>query len=205
MSDEKAPGSRKYEKRKRAEQERDTRRRITEAAVQLHQTVGPSLTTVSALADIAGVQRATVYRHFPDDAAIFAACSAHWRAQTPAPDPTPWAAIADPGERLLTALREFYAFFRRGERMIANVRRDAETMPALAPFVERTAQAMAAVVELLDVGRPRAGAKLRVPMIALALDFRTWQLLTQRGLSDEQAAELMANVVGCADARGETQ
>ncbi|MDX6688979.1 MAG: hypothetical protein QOG15_436 [Solirubrobacteraceae bacterium] len=205
MSDEISATRRKYEKRRRAEQEQDTRRRITEAAVELHQTVGPARTTVKELAEMAGVQRATVYRHFPDDTAIFAACSEHWRAQTPAPDPAPWAQIADPGERLAIALREFYAFFRRGESMIANVRRDAETMPALRPFVERTYAAMAAAVELLEVGRPPGGATSRAAVIALALDFRTWQLLTRRGLSDDQAAELMSRVVACADRGAETQ
>jgi AcrR family transcriptional regulator len=205
MSDEIPAASRRYTKRKRAEQEQDTRRRITEAAVQLHGTVGPAFTNVSELAKIAGVQRATVYRHFADDAALLTACSAHWRAQHPGPDPAGLAAIEDPAERLLAALRGFYAFYRSGEQMIANVRRDAATMPALAPFVERTAQAMAAVVELLQAGRPPAGAQRRAAVVALAVDFGTWQLLTRRGLSDDEAAELMAGVVACAGSRGETQ
>ena len=102
-------GKRPYRKRRRAELEDETRLRITEAAVALHGSVGPARTTVSAVAERAGVQRATVYRHFPDERSMFAACSAHWIAANPLPDLGAWARIADPGERLRTALTELYA------------------------------------------------------------------------------------------------
>ncbi len=200
MSDESAT-RRKYEKRRRAEQERETRQRITEATVALHGSVGPARTTISAVARAAGVQRATVYRHFPDEAALFAACSAHWAADHPLPDPSGWAAIADPEERLRTALTAFYAFFRNGEQMLANVMRDAEAIPALRAIAERNAAAVAALVEMLDAGRPRKGAKLRRAATALALDFRTWRLLAQRGLDDDEAVDLMARAVSCAAGR----
>src|SRR5918999_1011525 len=101
---------RPYRKNVRARREEETRRRITEATVELHREVGPSNTTISAIAERAGVQRLTVYRHFPDEAALFGACSAHWRAEHPVPDPRPWAAIGDPEERLRTALGEIYAY-----------------------------------------------------------------------------------------------
>ena len=100
---------RAYRKRRRAEQEEETRLRITEAAVDLHGSVGPARTTVSAIAERAGVQRATVYRHFPDEEALFAACSSHWAALNPPPDPAAWAEIADPDERLRRALSELYS------------------------------------------------------------------------------------------------
>src|SRR5918996_4055938 len=87
---------RPYRKRRRAELEDQTRLRITEAAVELHGRVGPARTTISAVADRAGVQRATVYRHFPDEDALFAACSGHWAAMNPSPDPSAWQAIRDP-------------------------------------------------------------------------------------------------------------
>src|SRR3954452_1670164 len=96
--------TRRYRKRRRAEQEADTRRRITEAAVKLHGTVGPAKTTVSGIAREAGVQRATVYRHFPDEDAIYAACTSHYNALHPPPDLTAWASIDDPDVRLRTAL-----------------------------------------------------------------------------------------------------
>jgi AcrR family transcriptional regulator len=101
MSKQSVTGERRpYRKRRRAQLEAETRLRITEAAVDLHGSVGPARTTISAVADRAGVQRATVYRHFPDEKALFEACSSHWRAQHPRPDPALWAKIEDPEQRL---------------------------------------------------------------------------------------------------------
>src|SRR5437016_11947100 len=127
---------RKYELKKRAERLEETRRRITEATVELHRTVGPAATRISEVARRAGVQRATVYNHFPDDATLFAACSSHWRALHPAPDPARWAEIPDGRERLRVALRDLYAWFRETEPMTANVLRDAQLLPALRQIVE---------------------------------------------------------------------
>src|SRR5919202_5355258 len=121
---------RKYELKKRAEQLAETRRRITEATVELHRTVGPAATQISEVARRAGVQRLTVYNHFPDDASLLAACSEHWRALHPAPDPAGW-----DGD-LRTALRELYAWYRETEPMTANVLRDAETIPALRAILD---------------------------------------------------------------------
>ena len=100
--------TRRYRKRLRAEQEQQTRQAITEAAVRLHGTLGPARTTVSAIAEEAGVQRATVYRHFPDEPSLFQACSGHYMAMHPPPDPTRWMEIADPAERLREALADVY-------------------------------------------------------------------------------------------------
>src|SRR5690348_2772762 len=111
MPNEKSDKPRQYRKRKRAELEEDTRRRITEAAVKLHGTIGPAKTTVSGIAREAGVQRATVYRHFPDENAIYEACTSHYNALHPPPDLGAWVVIADPEERLRTALTEMYAFY----------------------------------------------------------------------------------------------
>ena len=104
MTDERRP----YKKRRRAELEAETRRRITESAVELHGTLGPSRTSMSAIAEHAGVRRSTLYRHFPDEAAVFAACNAHWAEENPPPDLASWAAIEDPDERLRTTLNERY-------------------------------------------------------------------------------------------------
>src|SRR5215213_11124019 len=106
---------RPYRKRARAEQEQRTRERIAAATAALHGSVGPAQTTVSAIAERAGVQRATVYRHFPDDTALITACSAHWMMLNPAPDIAAWAAIGDVDERLRTALAELYAWYERTE------------------------------------------------------------------------------------------
>ncbi len=134
---------RPYRKRKRAVSELETRQRITEAAVALHQTVGPAHTSVKAIAERAGVDRATVYRHFPDEQALFDACTSHYYARHPMPDPTRWAAIGDPDERLRAALADLYTWYRETEGMLAPGIRDMEHVPAgsreafLAYFRER--------------------------------------------------------------------
>ena len=132
--------ARKYEMSRRAEQVEQTRLRITEAAVELHGSVGPARTTISAVAERAGVDRLTVYRHFPDEQALFAACSRHWRALNPPPDPARWAAIGDPAARLAQALDELYCWFRSTHPMLENVIRDRPFVPALdGPAAEREA------------------------------------------------------------------
>src|SRR3954467_682421 len=125
MADEKRP----YRKKRRAELEEHTRRRITESAVELHGTLGPSRTSVSAVAERAGVRRSTVYRHFPDDEALFAACSSHHQAANPPPDLASWAGIEDPAERTETALRELYAFYGRIEGVSTSLLRDEPLVP----------------------------------------------------------------------------
>ena len=127
MNDEK----RSYRKQRRADLEAETRLRITVSALDLHGTVGPSQTSISAVARRAGVRRSTVYRHFPDETALFRACSAHWAAQNPRPDLEAWATIAPPNDRLGVALIELYGFFHRTEQMLDNLFRDETTVPAV--------------------------------------------------------------------------
>jgi AcrR family transcriptional regulator len=190
---------RRYRKRRRAQQEDETRRRITEAAVELHGTVGPARTTVSAIAERAGVQRATVYRHFPDEVALFGACSAHWMASNPLPDLAEWAAIADPGERLRVGLGELYAWFERGEYMLEKTTRDAPVVPAMQGPIAASARWSEAAIETLIAGRPERGRSRRRLRAALghAVAFSTWRSLArQQGLSREDAIDLMADLVG---------
>ena len=120
---------RRYEMKRRAEQVERTRLRITEAAVELHGTIGPARTTITAIAERAGVDRLTVYRHFPTEDALFAACSAHWLGAHPYPDPAPWAAIADPRARLAGALGDLYAWYRENHTMMERVLGDAADGP----------------------------------------------------------------------------
>lgn len=191
-------GKRKYRKRRRAELEEETRLRITEAAVHLHGTVGPAHTSISAIADRAGVQRATVYRHFPTDDDLFAACSGHWIAAHPPPDFTGWATLTDPDERLRRALAETYAWYRPNSQMFANVRRDADLVAAMRVPAERTAQMYAAMVDALVRGRPQRGSSRRRIEAAIghALAFETWRSLTeQQGLTDDEAVEMMIALV----------
>jgi AcrR family transcriptional regulator len=115
----------------RAEQQEETRRRIVEAIVELHKTIGPAQTTITAIAERAGVERLTVYRHFPDDAALFSACSDHWRAANPHPDLASWVDVIDPVDRMRRALTEVYRYYERTQGMLGNVLRDAELLPVL--------------------------------------------------------------------------
>ncbi len=197
---EKAP-KRAYKKKRRAEQEEDTRQRITEAAVDLHGTLGPARTTISAVAERAGVQRATVYRYFPDEAALFGACSAHWVSQHPPPDLTAWVEISDPEERLRTALAELYAWYERGAEMLELIVRDAPVVPAMALPVEARLAYVGAIAETVLRGRPERGRRRRRVAAALehALEFTTWRsLVGEERLSSEDAAELMAELVALA-------
>ena len=192
---------RKYTKRRRAESEMETRQRITEAAMGLHGTIGPARTTISAVAHRAGVQRATVYRHFPDEESLFAACSGHWAALHPPPDPEAWRENSDPGARLRRALADTYAFFRRTEPMLANVLRDAPVVEAMAKPVARRLAYFETAVEAVVAGRPERGhARRRVrAAVTHAMSFPTWQsLVRQNGLDDDEAVELMAGMVEAA-------
>ena len=122
---------RRYELKQRAEDVTATRERIVEATVELHDSVGPARTTITAIAERAGVQRLTVYRHFPDERSLFEACSGHWTARHPRPDPVTWAAVDEPEERLRVALTAIYAYYRGGEGMIGNLLRDLPGLPVL--------------------------------------------------------------------------
>src|SRR5918911_2514805 len=189
---------RAYTKTRRAQLEAQTRQRITAATVELHREVGPASTTISAIAERAGVQRLTVYRHFPDERTLLGACSAHWRAGHPAPDPSPWPAIADPEERLRTALAAFYAYYASDEPMMAKIRRDAEVMPALRATIADVAVYMEAVVDILSAGWGVRGRRRELLRAAIghAVEFETWRSLVRRqGLSPERAIELAAATV----------
>lgn len=192
---------RKYTKRRRAESELETRQRITEAAVALHGSVGPAHTTISAVADRAGVQRATVYRHFPDEESLFAACSGHYMALNPPPDLGSWGGRADDGERLRRALTETYAYYGRTEAMFEKVLRDAPLVEAMAKPVARRLAYFQAAIDAVVAGRPERGhARRRVKAaVGHAMSFPTWQsLVRQNGLDDDEAVALMAGMVEAA-------
>ncbi len=184
---------RPYTKTRRAELEQQTRERITEAAVELHGSLGPARTTVSAIAQRADVQRATVYRHFPDDDSLFAACSAHWRAQNEPPDLAAWAAIRDPAARLAVALAELYTWYGRTERMLELLIRDLPIVPAVQSQF-RLPGYLDAAADVLLTGRPERGAARRRARSALghAVAFETWlSLVRQQGLTNAEAIRLM--------------
>src|SRR5947209_881838 len=187
---------RPYRKRKRAADELRMRERITEATVALHETVGPAQTTVSAIAARAGVQRATVYRHFPDQQTLFSACTARYFELHPMPEPQAWAAIAAPSERLRQALADLYGWYRETEKMIFNSLRDIEAVPAATR--DSFLGYFEAVRSQLMAGRPERGrARARVSAaVGHAIGFGTWRSLTrEQGLSDQEALKLMSTMV----------
>ena len=190
--------TRRYEKKRRAELEAETRRRITESAMELHGTVGPSRTSISAVAERAGVRRSTVYRHFPDETALFTACSTHFAETNPLPDLASWESIGDPDERLRVALDELYGYYRRTESMMDHLHRDEVTMPVVKRLFTPFHEYLSAARETLVRGRAARGRRrdeLRAA-IGHALAFTTWRSLTrEQDLDDSQAAELMRGLV----------
>ena len=196
---------RKYQKTRRAEQQAETRQRIVEAMVALHREVGPARTTISAVAERAGVERLTVYRHFPDERSMFEACTSHYATVVPQPDPAAWESVAKPAERLRAALLAFYNYYRRAEQMLVHATRDLPQLPALAavlrPRVEFLARLRDDLVEQWgSSGSPRSRL---AAAIAHALRFETWRSLARaEGLEDMEAADLM---VSLAEAAGETR
>jgi AcrR family transcriptional regulator len=200
MSVEKT-ATRRYELRKRAEAMDATRRRITEAAVELHGSVGPARTTISAIAERAGVQRQTVYRHFPTEDELFTACSQHFYEADPWPDPERWRVIPDPAERLAAALDELYAYYERNQSMWTNVLRDETLVAPVASALKGFWAYLDAAADALAAGWGTRGGRRRVLLGAArhAVDFRTWRSLARDGgISRAAAVELVSAMVSSA-------
>jgi AcrR family transcriptional regulator len=186
---------------RRAESQQETRLRITESAVALHGTVGPSRTSISAVAAHAGVRRSTVYRHFPDEAALFDACTTHWAAANPPPDLAAWSAIHDPDERLRTALGELYAFYGRTEHMLDNLFRDEATEPLVGERFAAFRSYLEAACATLMTGRTLRGTARRRTRAAHghAIAFSTWKsLVRDQGLNNTDATALVRALIAAA-------
>ena len=181
--------------RKRAEQVDQTRQRIVQAAVHLHGTVGPAATTIAAIAEQAGVTRLTVYRHFPDEEALYLACSSHWMAQQVPPDPDAWAQIADPADRLCAGLADLYRYYRQGAAMLTRTYRDKAALPeSLQRAVESIDRHYRDVLLEPFAGTRAQRRRLRA-VVGHAVSFWTWRsLCLQHGLSDREAVEAMATL-----------
>jgi len=196
---------RPYTLRARARRKEEVRRRITLATVHLHGTVGPARTTVSDIAKIAGVRRATVYNHFPTDLDLLDACSSHWFTANPPPDSAPWTEIQNPHARVVVALEAIYDYYDRGREMLERVLRDAPLVPALDgilrqkwwPMMDSIIGVLAEGWAVGEGGNPPAGdatvengePQLRATL-RVALDFGTWQRLVASSLSNDEAASL---------------
>lgn len=197
MTDQPRP----YRMQRRAESQADTHRRITESAVELHGTVGPAQTSMSAVAAHAGVRRSTLYRHFADEAALFEACSAHWAAANPVPDLDSWSAIVDVDERLTVGLGELYAFYGRTETMLSNLIRDKDFVPSVRERFGAFSGYFELARDTLMTGRKlRGAAKVRTQAaIGHAIAFSTWRsLVREQGLNDAVAVGLMGLLVAAA-------
>lgn len=192
--------TRKYQLKRRAEQQDETRQRIVEAAMNLHQTVGLTRTSITAIAQQAGVERLTVYRHFPDEQALFTACSSHYQALNPLPEPSDWMHIGDSETRLRQALTEIYAYYQRTERMQIHLVHDLPDLPAMQPLMEPFIAYLSQVRDGLAQGwgtQGRIQEKL-CAVLAHALDFRTWYAFTrEQFLPEDEVVALMVQFVLC--------
>ena len=183
---------RRYELKVRAASQQATRARIAAAAAELHEEVGIGKTTVADIARRAGVQRLTVYNHFPDLGVLLPACTAHYLGLHPRPDLAPALALTDPAARLRAALEAQYGWYREAAPMQRRVQGERATVPELDAWLRRSSDP--ALAELADglangIDHPRART-----LVALALDFWTWQRLDREGLDDAAAATLMTAV-----------
>jgi AcrR family transcriptional regulator len=190
---------RKYTPRRRAEKQEETRQRIVEATVALHEEVGPRDASISAIAERAGVQRLTVYRHFPDEVSLFAACTGHWFGEHPLPDPAAWSDIADPAARARAALLAFYRYYRGTDVMWRGGWRDRDDVAAMQPPLEQADAYLDEIAAGLAAGWGVKGkrAKALTAIARHALIFPTWDSLAGKrtrghGLSDAEAADLVA-------------
>ena len=178
----------------RAEAQQATRARIAAAAAALHEEVGVAKTTVADIARRAGVQRLTVYNHFPDLQTLLPACTAHWLSEHPQPDLEPALALEDPAERLRAVLGALYGWYRETARMQRRTFGERATVPELDAWMAQSTDPMLAdLAAALSAGFDRPHARA---LVALALDFWTWQRLDREGLDNSAAAELMTGVVG---------
>lgn len=174
-----------------------TRQRIVDATVALHEELGPAATTISSIAGRAGVQRLTVYRHFPDERGLLGACSSDWNGQHPLPDPAAWAGLEDPSERLHVALTALYKYYRDGQGMLTSVLRDEGEVPALAEVLEPFHAYLRELAGSLATGWGVRAERQRVirAVVGHTVQFETFRSLAAQDLSAQEAADLMAEFV----------
>lgn len=181
---------RSYRLKQRAESQDRTRQKIVEAAIELHQAKGLAATSTADIAERAKVGKVTVYRHFPDEAALVGACSGEYFHRHPFPDPEDWRSIKDAPERLRRALRETYAYHAATEPMMVQVLAEARDLPIMAPYHAHWAHAADILADAWP--KPPRRDPLLTAALALALAFDTWRLLVrEQGLTDDQAIDLM--------------
>lgn len=198
-------GKRSYRMTERARSQAETRLRIVEATMRLHETLGPKDTTISAIAREAGVQRLTIYRHFPDEAAIFAACTAHWLTLNPPPGRDQWSGAPEGEERVMAALGAWYDYYARTAAMWRRAYRDLEEVEALQEPMARVAEHLGSVTAAL-AAEIRPAPPQPAPLAASIrhlLDFRTWSGLGELGLDRTARLDLARRwIAGCRQVGG---
>ena len=191
--------NRPYRMQRRLEALHATRERIVRAAFELHRDVGPAQATFSAIAARAGVERHTVQRHFPDLVELIRACTDFGMQTTGLPEPDDWSRITDPAQRLRVALGELYRYWRDNERLVANLRRDAPTMPELVEGSASYQEHMGRIWETVLTPWARESGQMAdrtTALAGLALAFDTWRSLTgTHGLTDADAIDVMVMAV----------
>jgi AcrR family transcriptional regulator len=186
---------RKYQQKRRADKAEKTRNKIVEATVKLHEELGPAHTSIKAIAEQAGVQRLTVYRHFPDEASLFRACTSHWLELHPLPAFSDWAEYDNPLDLTFRALGDFYRYYRNTERMWTVAYRDVEEVEALhEPMAAVEAYLDQIRDELLSAWKVKTADKIMLSMtLRHCLRFSTWRSLKIEKVSDKKMVELVMN------------
>jgi AcrR family transcriptional regulator len=191
--------ARKYKLKRRAERQDETRQRIVDAAVELHTTIGPARTSVSAVAERAGVERHTVYRHFPDERSLFLACSSQYAERRPMPDAEAWTSMADPELRLRRGLTELYAYYAEHGAELMPILRDIDIHPLTRETVElRLAPAIGRIRDVLAQpfrARGRARARLHA-MLDVVVELRSFQALGRHASPGERVEVAVRAVLG---------
>ena len=185
--------ARTYTLKRRAEAQAETRQRIVDAAVELHGELGPALTSMSAVAERAGVQRNTLYAHFPDERSLLLACSAESLERDPLPDAGEWRHVKKGEERLQAGLSAVYGWFERNAQLAGCVLRDAEFhQPVQEIAALRYAPHFDLYEAILGVGlTARQHAVLR-----LALNYFAWRSLSRDGgLSRSATVDVMVKAI----------
>ena len=185
--------ARSYTLKRRADQQAQTRQRIVEAAIDLHGTVGPARTSLSMVAEKAGVQRNTLYAHFPDERSLLLACSGTSLERDPPPDAQAWRGIADRTERMRTGLKAVYGWYGGNAQLLACVLRDAEHYAPVREVSElRYGPVIGGWHEVLGEGL----SKTQQALLHLALSYHSWRaLVLEVGLSNAAAADSMVDAI----------
>ena len=172
----------------------ETRRRIVGAAVALHAEQGAMATSFAQVAKRADVAVPTVYKHFPNQAALLQSCTGHVFACSPALGPEIYRGLATAEARLAALAKAAFAVHRFQAPWMRRGIHEAALMPDLAKIVDEARsqfrRLVALALEPRFAGRPPAGL---VALIEILLGFSAWQRLAEEaGLSQSGAEERAA-------------